>query len=334
MAHAAIMDAFDPQAIAQAAAVIRGGGLVAFPTETVYGLGADAANPVAVARIFEAKRRPYLDPLIVHVAAPEEARLYGNFPEGVAEELMRKFWPGPLTLVVPRTWRVPPIVTAGLDTVAIRMPRHPAALALIAAAGCALAAPSANLFGFMSPTTARHVADQLSERVDLILDGGSSSVGIESTILALTDIRPVILRFGGTTPEALHEVAGEVAWAAAAGDRPQAPGQLPSHYATRTPLQVLEAAAPGAEPRSGERVGLLAYMDPGAPEGYAAIEVLSPSGDLRIAAANLFGALHRLDRLQLDRLVAYPVPEQGLGIAIMDRLRRCAAGRERSGTRS
>lgn len=323
--HTRTLDCSDPAAIAEAAAIIRRGGLVAFPTETVYGLGADACNPLAVARVFEVKRRPRIDPIIVHVADPESARLYGRFPEDVASQLMRRFWPGPLTLVVARTEQVPPIVTAGLDTVAIRMPAHPAALALIRAANRPLAAPSANPFGYISPTNARHVAEQLSGCIDLILDGGSCTVGVESTVLDLTERVPRILRAGGIPPEALREVLGELTLSIEARSLPQAPGQLGRHYATRTPLMIVDEADPEAEPKPGERVGLLALTAPENAERYVGVEVLSPSGNLREAAANLFAALHRLDDLALDRLVAYRMPEHGLGIAIMDRLRRGAA---------
>jgi len=322
---AKLLKASDPAAIAEAARIIRDGGLVVFPTETVYGLGADACNPLAVARIFEVKQRPRLDPLIVHVADVESARLYGLFPEGVAAELMRRFWPGPLTLVVPKSERIPPIVTAGLPTVAIRMPAHEAALALIRAAGCALAAPSANSFGRVSPTEASHISDHLAKKIDLILDGGRCAVGVESTVLALTGGTPRILRAGGIPPETLRELLGPIEWSTGGQDRPQSPGQLTRHYATNTPLEILKEGDRRADPHPGERVGLLTLTSPRHPEQYAAVEVLSETGDLRVAAANLFAALHRLDRQQLDRIAAHALPEHGLGIAIMDRLRRCAA---------
>ena len=264
-----------------------------------------------------------MDPIIVHVADHGSARSYGHFPAR-AEALMERFWPGPLTIVVPKTELVPPIVTSGLDTVAIRMPAHTAALALIRAAGHALAAPSANLFGCVSPTDACHVAEQLSDRIDLILDGGKCPVGVESTVLSLAEPVPRILRVGGVPPEELSEILGKLEWSTAANDRPEAPGQLARHYATRTPLEILDEDDPGAEPRPGERVGLLVLAGAQCAERFAAVEVLAPSGDLREAAANLFAALHRLDGLRLDRLVACPVPAQGLGIAIMDRLRRCS----------
>ncbi len=324
MANAKVLNGADPDSIAEAAAVIRRGGLVAFPTETVYGLGADACNPLAVARVFEVKQRPRMDPIIVHVADPGSANRYGRFPAAIAQSLMERFWPGPLTLVVPRTDLVPPIVTAGLDSVAIRMPAHPIALDLIRTAGCALAAPSANLFGSVSPTEAAHVARQLSDRIDLILDGGRCPVGVESTVLSLIDDPPRILRAGGVPKEALSSVLGRIEWLTEAQGRPQAPGQLSRHYATRTPLEIVHEGDPKSAAGPGERVGLLTFTAPQLTAGYEVVEVLSPNGDLREAAANLFAALHRLDAVGLDRVVAYGVPEHGLGVAIMDRLRRCS----------
>jgi L-threonylcarbamoyladenylate synthase len=320
-----IADAYDPEAIREAARIIREGGLVAFPTETVYGLGADASNAVAVARIFEAKRRPRIDPLIVHAADIESARRYGTFPDA-ALPLMEKFWPGPLTLVANRTSLVPSIVTAGLDTVAVRIPAHPAAIALIRAAGCAIAAPSANPFGYVSPTEAAHVAEQIGGAVDLILDGGPSSVGVESTILSFEASGPVILRAGGTPVEDLQAVLGRTAIQIGSVSRPSVPGQMKRHYSTRTPLEIIEIS--GSSPdilRGEERAGLLTLSLMEDASRYAAVEILSPTGDLREAAAGLFRALRRLDALELDRIVARPVPEKGLGLAIMDRLRRCAA---------
>jgi L-threonylcarbamoyladenylate synthase len=329
MNSAKIRNASDPASIAEAAAIIREGGLVAFPTETVYGLGADACNPRAVARIFEAKRRPRFDPIIVHIGDPDAATLYGRFPEATANILMRRFWPGPLTLVVPKTGRVPPIVTAGLETVAIRMPAHPAALALIEVAGAALAAPSANPFGHISPTEAKHVAAGLADDIDLILDGGRCSIGVESTVLSLAEPRPRILRAGGVPREALEEILGPLELTVQVESFPQAPGQMARHYATRTPLEVREEGDSGAEPHPGERVGLLTLSGTVNARRYAAVEVLSSSGDLCEAAANLFAALHRLDALHLDRLVAFPLEERGLGTAIMDRLRRCSTVAQR-----
>ena len=322
---AQVLDAFDGRAQELAAEILRSGGLVVFPTETVYGLGADSNNPLAVARIFEAKGRPRFDPLIVHISSPDEARRHGRFPEEPSRRLMARFWPGPLTLVVAKDESVPEIVTAGLDTVALRIPAHPAALALIRSTGRAIAAPSANLFGSVSPTEANHVVNQLGNKVDLILDGGKCSVGLESTILSLTGPTPTILRAGGISREDLEEVLGSVELCTQSSDTPRAPGQLTRHYATRTPLKILKNARDAETNGPGARVGLVSLAPPSHPERYEAVEVLSPSGDLREAASNLFAALHRLDSLSLDLLVAHPVKETGLGAAIMDRLRRCAA---------
>jgi L-threonylcarbamoyladenylate synthase len=317
-----ILDASDHRSITESARIIRSGGLVAFPTETVYGLGANAENPLAVAKIFEVKARPRIDPLIVHVSDSLMAERYGEFP-GRAYEIMEKFWPGPLTLVVPRKKSVPSIVTAGLETVAIRIPAHTAALELIRACGCGIAAPSANMFGYVSPTEARHVIEQLSGKIDGILDGGPCAVGLESTILSLAGGAARILRPGGTSIEDLAPLLGSLEVQGEIRDLPQAPGQMERHYATRTPLEILEERNEAIRP--GEKVGLLCILPPGFPEKYQTVEVLSASGDMREAAANLFRSLRRLDGLNLDRIVARPVPPEGLGIAIMDRLRRCAA---------
>lgn len=324
---ARVMDAGQAGAIEAAAEAIRRGGLVAFPTETVYGLGADVSNSLAVARIFEVKGRPDFDPIIVHISDAADAPLYGDVRSEAAKQLMRRFWPGPLTLVVPKTERVPAIVTAGLDTVGLRMPAHPSALAMIQKTGSGVAAPSANLFGYVSPTEARHVVEQLGQQIDLILDGGRCPVGVESTVLSLTEPVPRILRPGGVTAEEIAELIGKVDYARHETGVPRSPGQLTRHYATHTPLRIVGAAGPrDAAEHAGERLGLLALTAP-PPDGcgYAAVEVLSPSGNLREAAANLFGALRRLDALGLDRILACAVPERGLGVAIMDRLRHCAA---------
>jgi len=317
-----IADAYKADAIKQAAQIIRNGDLVAFPTETVYGLGADAENSRAVARLFEIKARPRIDPVIVHVADIDTAMRYGTFPNS-ALRLMRQFWPGPLTLIVKKKSTVPDIVTAGLDTVAIRVPRHPAALALIREAGCGIAAPSANLFGYVSPTEARHVAEQLANSIQMILDGGPCMVGVESTILSLTGPNPCILRAGGIPVEELEAMLGKLDIFVGTAQRPQAPGQLKRHYATQTLLEIVEEGMEAIRP--GENIGLLSLTSPTNPRIYAAVEVLSVKGDLQEAAANLFRALRRLDSLSLDRIIARPVPQVGLGMAIMDRLRRCAA---------
>ena len=324
MTHVQVWPASDPQSIRFAAEIIRGGGLVAFPTETVYGLGANALNPDAVARIFEVKQRPSFDPLIVHIATRASLdRLVETISLG-DHRLMDVFWPGPLTLVLPKREIVPDIVTAGLPTVAIRMPAHPVAQALIREAGVPIAAPSANPFGYVSPTCAQHVLDGLGDHVDLILDGGPCQIGVESTIVSMVGTWTELLRPGSVTLAELREVIGPVV-RAAASQTVVAPGQLPRHYATRTPVTIL--AAQGVRPvvHGHERAGLLAMSPLGqADERFCAIEVLSAAGDLREAARHLFAALRRLDTLGLDRLYAEPCDEQGLGLAIMDRLRRCA----------
>ena len=324
MTHVQVWPASDPESIRFAAEIIRGGGLVAFPTETVYGLGANALNPDAVARIFEVKQRPSFDPLIVHIATRASLdRLVETISLG-DHRLMDVFWPGPLTLVLPKREVVPDIVTAGLSTVAIRMPAHPVAQALIREAGVPIAAPSANPFGYVSPTCAQHVLDGLGDHVDLILDGGPCQIGVESTIVSMVGTWTELLRPGSVTLAELREVIGPVV-RAAASQTVVVPGQLPRHYATRTPVTIL--AAQGVRPvvHGHERAGLLAMSPLGqADERFCAIEVLSAAGDLREAARHLFAALRRLDTLGLDRLYAEPCDEQGLGLAIMDRLRRCA----------
>ena len=319
---ARVLPATDLLALADAAAVLQRGGLVAFPTETVYGLGADAFNPRAVARIFEVKARPSFDPLIVHLAEAASLDWVAVADDPRAIDLAARFWPGPLTLVLKRRPELPDIVTSGLDTVGVRVPAHPAARALIAAAGTPLAAPSANPFGYVSPTTAAHVAELLGDAVDLVLDGGPCRVGLESTILSLAG-EPVILRPGGLPKEALEEALGMPLPVAGSSERPLAPGQLERHYATRTPLVVLPARAEAA-PLDQGRVGLLAQR-PTRAAGFAAVEVLAPDGALSTAAARLFAALRRLDGMGLDRILAEPCEETGLGYAIMDRLRRAAA---------
>ena len=325
MRHAQVLPASDPQSIRLAAEIIRAGGLVAFPTETVYGLGADALNPEAVARIFEVKQRPSFDPLIVHIAT---RAFLDRLVETISfsdHRLMDVFWPGPLTLVLPKCAQVPDLVTAGLATVAIRMPVHPVALALIREAGVPIAAPSANPFGYVSPTCAQHVLDGLGDRVDLILDGGPCPIGVESTIVSMGGAWPELLRPGSITLAQIREITGLVV-RTPASQTTVAPGQLPRHYATRTPVTIL--GAQGARPavQGHERAGLLAMSVPShVDDRFCAIEVLSPSGDLREVAQNLFAALRRLDALGLDHLYAESCDERGLGLAIMDRLRRCAA---------
>src|SRR5947207_1535483 len=307
-------------AIARAAQLLCAGELVAFPTETVYGLGGDATSEAAVARIFAAKGRPRFNPLIVHVPGLAEAEPLAVFDER-ARNAARRFWPGPLTLVLPRraSGGLSLLASAGLDTVALRAPAHPVAQQLLRAAGIPIAAPSANRSGRISPTTAAHVAAELGSRVALILDGGACPVGLESTILDLTGPVPALLRPGGVTLEELREVFGSIATPAVGEHPPRAPGSLPSHYAPSLPVR-LDAL----EARPGE--ALLAFGAE-APPGFAEVRWLSRSGDPTEAAANLFAALRQLDRAEFTGIAVMPIPERGLGHAINDRLRRAAAAK-------
>lgn len=302
----------DDAGLTRAAALLRNGALVAFPTETVYGLGADATDDMAVARIFEAKGRPQFNPLIVHVTGMDAARAIARFDDA-ADRLARAFWPGPLTLVLPRRADsgIAPLVSAGLDSIALRMPAHPLARDLLGRVGRPVAAPSANPSGRISATTADHVRDGLGERVAAILDGGACPVGLESTIVGLLP-DPVLLRPGGLPAEAVEACLG-AALGLPDGSAILSSGQMASHYAPRARMRL------NAESATGNEV-LLGF-------GNVAGDLnLSPTGDLVEAAANLFGHLHRLDAMRRPIAVA-PVPETGLGRAINDRLRRAAAPR-------
>jgi L-threonylcarbamoyladenylate synthase len=304
-----------------AASFLRDGKLVAFGTETVYGLGANATDATAVAKVFAAKGRPAFDPLIVHVASRDAVDgVVANFPP-VAERLAEAFWPGPLTLVLPKRNSIPDLVTSGRQTVAVRIPAPELTRQLLREAEVPVAAPSANAFGRISPTTAQHVADQLGDKIDYILDCGPCVVGIESTVLDLSEEVPMLLRPGGTTLEEIERLIGRVALASKNEDGPQrAPGMLSRHYAPRTPLTI-------ATTRDGftGRVGLLAFEAQNDVTAFDIVEILSPRGDLVEAAAKFFAALRRLDAAGLDRIIATPFPEVGLGRALNDRLRRAAA---------
>jgi L-threonylcarbamoyladenylate synthase len=306
--------------LAEAARLIRAGELVAFPTETVYGLGADATNERAVAKIFEAKGRPHFNPLISHVPDASEACRFVEWNE-TADKLATAFWPGPLTLVLPRSKdsTIALLTTAGLDSVAIRAPAHPMALELMRAAGCPIAAPSANRSGAVSPTCAGHVAESLGARVSLILDGGPCTVGVESTVLDLTGEIPILLRPGGATREAIEAAIGPIALSHAlpTGDAARkSPGQLASHYAPSRPVRL---GATGVQSNEG----LLAFGPSPLPGARLTLN-LSPSGDLTEAAANLFAQLRALDRPEIAGIAVMPIPQTGLGLAINDRLRRAA----------
>ena len=312
------------EAIAHAAKLLREGRLVAFPTETVYGLGGDATSDTAVAAIFAAKGRPHFNPLIVHVPSLAEAEAIAIL-DARARQAARFFWPGPLTLVLRRREGCPVslLASAGLDTVAVRMPAHPVAQALLRETGRPLAAPSANRSGRVSPTEAAHVATEFGaefgEGIALILDDGRCPVGLESTVLDLSGATPCLLRAGGLTLERLSEHLGPIETGRGNPHAPRSPGQLSSHYAPRLPLRM---DAVGVRP--GE--ALLAF-GPLPRFGFVHVLNLSPRGDLTEAAANLFAMMRRLDRPDFTGIAVMPIPEQGLGRAINDRLRRAAAPR-------
>jgi L-threonylcarbamoyladenylate synthase len=324
----------DEAALRRAADVLRGGGLVAFPTETVYGLGANALDAAAVARIFAAKGRPANNPLIVHVADAEAARpLAADWPD-IAARLAERFWPGPLTLVVPRSESVPDVVTGGGPTVALRVPAHPVARALLQTANLPVAAPSANLSSALSPTRAEDVLHDLNGRINLVLDGGPTPGGLESTVLDVMPSPPRLLRPGLVTPAALAEVIGPVGLPPVTEDDPSAPlpspGMLRRHYAPRAPLEY--AADDGRRrvetlSRAGLRVGWLTFDEPAIGALPGVVAVVMP-GDAVGYAARLYAALHDLDRAAVERIVVARPPDDPAWLAVRDRLRRAAADEE------
>jgi L-threonylcarbamoyladenylate synthase len=325
--------------VTRAVELLRKGDLVALPTETVYGLAANALNPTAVAKIFEAKERPRLDPLIVHLPNREWLERIGELPAGDRQlifKLADKLWSGPFTMVLPKRKMVPDIVTAGLDTVAVRVSAHPVFAEIVGGLDEPLAAPSANRFGRVSPTTAQHVLDELGGRISLIVDAGPTEHGIESTIVAIRDSKIAILRRGPITQEQLAEFA-EVG-SVVGTSKISSPGQLPSHYAPKTPLRLIDNAE-DFFPQKNQRLGLLAWhtrrgnlqLAQSRRVGrdrrslkFAAVRNLSERQDLREAAANLFRQVRELDTLGLDLIVAERIPPLGLGAAIMDRLERAS----------
>lgn len=338
------VDAAHPEdeVIALAAEVIRGGGIVAFPTETVYGLGADATNGEAVAKVFAAKGRPSDNPLIVHVADMDQVHQVAREVPPVARKLMEEFWPGPLTLVLNKQPSVPDEVTGGLDTVGVRMPSHPVAHALIAAAGVPIAAPSANASGRPSPTAAEHVLEDMAGRIPLVLDGGETGVGLESTVLDVTIDPPMLLRPGGVTLEELRQCIGEVAVSGAVHGElvegaPRSPGMKYRHYAPKARLLVVDGQVLPMQEKiralceefqqEGKRVGIMCSVES---RGVYRAEVVleyGSRGNLASIASDLFSALRAFDRHGVDVILAEGVPATGLGLAIMNRLRRAAGGR-------
>jgi L-threonylcarbamoyladenylate synthase len=331
----------DTAALRRAVELLGKGEIVALPTETVYGLAADALNAIAVAKIFEVKKRPQFNPLIIHLSRQDWLEIVtdvSTYNNELVLRLTQAFWPGPLTMVLPKQRLVPEIVTAGLDTVAVRISAHPMFAEVVQALGRPLAAPSANRFGRVSPTTAQHVLDELGGRIPMILDGGATQHGIESTIVALREWGIEILRRGPITAEQLSNFAKVET--VISREKISAPGQLPSHYAPKTPLRMIDDAG-SFGPQPNQRVALLAWKTSrsrdlsvadqnkrraGARRSlkFVAVRQLSPKQDLREAAANLFRYLRELDALNLDLIVAERVPDQGLGAAILDRLERAA----------
>ncbi|MFZ5932234.1 MAG: L-threonylcarbamoyladenylate synthase [Pseudomonadota bacterium] len=310
----------DATANRKAAALIRAGRLVAFPTETVYGLGADARNDHAVAAIFAAKGRPQFNPLIVHVRDLAAARELAEF-DALSLQLAQHFWPGPFTLVLPRRagCGLSLLVSAGLDTVALRVPAHPVAQNLLSEADCPIAAPSANISGRISPTSAAHVATEFGDKLAMILDGGACAVGLESSVVQVRDGKAFLLRPGSVTRDQIAAIAGAVQTGADVPDAPHSPGQLASHYAPKLPLRLNATMA-------GPREAALAFGEI-IPTGAAKICNLSVGGDLIEAAANLFAMMRELDCERFSGIAVAPIPMHGLGEAINDRLARATHGR-------
>ncbi len=306
--------------ISKAARIIKNAGLVAFPTETVYGLGADGLNPIAVAKIFETKSRPKFNPLILHVSNKKMFRRITNYNSQLAETLIKKFWPGPLTIVLPKKDIVPDIVTAGNPTVAVRMPDHKVALELIEKCGVPIAAPSANDFGRLSPTTAQHVAKQLGGKIDMILDGGRCSVGVESTIIKIDDGGVYLLRPGGLPVEYIEKYTGKIKRKTADTKKPVSPGQLPFHYAPNIPIGFFNKRA--FSKYEGKKIGAIFFEKAKADYNFSSVKILSAKGDLREAAANLFLFLHEFESEDVDLILVERVKETGLGEAIMNRLKK------------
>lgn len=304
-----------------AAEFLEAGNVVGIPTETVYGLAGNALNPDAVLTIFRVKNRPAFDPLIVHTDSLRKVRQFVTEIPAPAQKLAEAFWPGPLTLLLPKRDLIPDLTTSGLPTVAVRIPRHLLTLKLLQRLTFPLAAPSANPFGYISPTTAQHVADQLGDQVPYVLDGGPASVGLESTIIGFEEGQATVFRLGGMAIEQIEAVIGPVSVRTHSTSNPKAPGMLSSHYAPRKPLFLLQ---PGESPTPNNRAGALVFREPfgGIREDHQ--RVLSPTGDLNEAAKNLFAHLRTLDSLPVDVIYAEPLPNQGLGWAMNDRLRRAS----------
>jgi L-threonylcarbamoyladenylate synthase len=319
-----ILDGFKKESIKEAVKFLKEGGLVVFPTETVYGLGANVFDPIAVSKIFEVKRRPRFDPLIVHVGDISYVEKLVEFFPPQAKKLGERFWPGPLTIVLPKRECVPDIVTAGLPTVGIRIPSHPVALSLLREAGFPISAPSANTFGYLSPTSVNQIEPQIKEQVDIILDGGKCKVGLESTIVLFYEEKFFLLRPGGLPVEEIEEIIGKVE-PSPPSQKPLSPGSLPVHYSPKKPL-ILFKNFEEIKRKGFKKIGVLFFKKPDFEiEGIEKFEILSEKGDLREAASNLFSALYRFDNSDIDVIFAEVVEEKGLGRAIMDRLKKGSA---------
>ena len=323
----------DIDLIKQAAEVIHNRGLVAFPTETVYGLGANALDPKAVAGIFEAKKRPLDDPLIVHISDKEDIHKLAVDIPIEAERLMERFWPGPLTIVLKKTGIVPDLVTTGLETVAIRMPSHPVARKLIEIAGTPIAAPSANLFGRPSPTSAAHVAEDLEGRIDIILDAGSTEIGVESTVVEFINGKAIILRPGGTEVEEIEELVGKAEVYSTQEEMEKSPGKYPQHYSPRAEVRVVENGPSQTEEvealaedlkTKGHTIGIMATQEHMEHYRHLDVKVLGPGDEPKICASRLFHLLREFDQEKVDVIIAEGIDEKGLGLAVMNRLRKAA----------
>jgi L-threonylcarbamoyladenylate synthase len=310
--------------ISKAVELLSSGELVAIPTETVYGLAANALDQKAVLQIFSAKQRPFFDPLIVHVASFDEAKKYAEFNDARLTDLAKKFWPGPLTILLPKKDLLPDLVTSGLSRVGIRVPGHDLSLQLLRVLPFPLAAPSANPFGYVSPTEPQHVEDQLGEKVSYILDGGASRVGLESTIVGIENDELCVYRLGGLEIEKIEKLAGPVRLALNTSSDPKAPGQLKNHYAPRTPLEVGDIDSLLAKYK-GKKIALLSMGEKKYDAEHIISFNLSPRSDLNEAAVNLFKFLRLADQSAAEIVIAEKVKDEGLGAAINDRLKRAAA---------
>ncbi len=310
--------------IYHAAELLKTGSVVAIPTETVYGLAANALSETAVVKIFEAKDRPFFDPLIVHIKPTDDPAKYASYIPDIAKKLIQRFWPGPLTIVLPKNEIIPAIVTAGQDTVGLRMPSQPLAQQLLETLPFPLAAPSANPFGYISPTTAQHVFDQLQDKIPYILDGGPCTVGVESTIIGFDGDKPVLYRLGGTPVEEIEAITGKIGFQINQSSNPSAPGQLKSHYAPGKPVlrgDIDELI----QQHSTKKIVVISFKKAWNGENIQQNWILSKSGNLEEAAINLFKALREADQSDADIILAEIFPDEVLGRAINDRLKRASS---------